>query len=605
MTITAFWPRLTGRLALWLSGALAAAMPAAAQDDLKAPLAAEVRFTGAAGRPLGVIRPDTPFGITLEIRSPLGAVPDDLRPMAWLRQREPSDLPCGETAAAYRATGRAALGSVDLNGVVLGVAMRDGAFIILDPERALATANLLTARRFDPPPSAIAADAADGAFLLSLPGTRPGTGRVLRVQPYGQSSLVAEGLGQPETLLAAQGGGGWLLDRATGEVLRLNGTGITQRLALGARQISGDAGSEPTARIAVTSTDRLRVIESDASIALDRAAPGILAAALTDSAALWLGATGLHLIWLDAPDQPQTIPLPGSFDRIEVSPEGRMAFLFARDRTGFVIVDLALGRVVQGADTDSPVAEMAFLPGTAILRLADHSAVGVMDLREISPRTEAAIGRVSLGPALPPTEGATLLAPLLPEPALLAVHADSYTGFVIDARNAVTGKPPMEAMRLRGGIPQIVRALDRSLRQIAPGRFVAAARLPREGEWEIVVSVGVGQLAFCAALPTPPAPSKPADQPGAIMAQPEAGGLVRLHFLAADGTPVAGLSGTLDLAALTGNWRGQTPFTTDADGLTVDSYDLGPRLPLVITTRDTAQGGQRAGFAPFVMEEIR
>ena len=99
---------------------------------------------------------------------------------------------------------------------------------------------------------------------------------------------------------------------------------------------------------------------------------------------------------------------------------------------------------------------------------------------------------------------------------MLAVHADSYTGFVIDARNAVTGKPPMEAMRLRGGIPQIVRALDRSLRQIAPGRFVAAARLPREGEWEIVVSVGVGQLAFCAALPTPPAPSKPADQPGAI-----------------------------------------------------------------------------------------
>lgn len=599
MTAAAFWRRLAQRLALCLPGAFA--MPAAAQEDLKAPLVAEVSFTDDAGRPLDLIQPDTPFEIALEIHSRLGAVPDDLRPMAWLRQRGPSDLPCGETAAAYRATGRAALGSVDLNGVVLGVAMADGAFIILDPERALATANLLSARRFDPAPAAIAADPADGAFLLSLPGTAPGTGRVLRMQPYGQSTLLADGLGQPGPLLAAQGGGGWLLDRATGEVLRLDGSGIAQRLALDARQIAGDAGSEPTARIAVTAPDRLRVIDSNGATVLDRAAPGILAAALTDSAALWLGAEGLHLLWLDAPDQPLSIPLPGSFDRIEVSPEGRMAFLFAQDRTGFVIVDLALGRVVQGADTGSPVAEMAFLPGTAILRLADQSAIGVMDLREISPRTEAAIGRVALGPAQPPVDGATLLAPLLPEPALLAVHADSYTGFVIDARHAVTGKPPMEAMRLRGGIPRIVRALDRSLRQIAPGHFVAAARLPRAGDWEIVVSVGVGQLAFCAALPTPPAPPDPAGLPGAITAQPEGSGLVRLRFLSADGRPVAGLSGTLDLAALTGNWRGQQPFTTDAEGLTADSYDLGPRLPLVITTRDTAQ----AGFAPFVMEEIR
>lgn len=595
------------RAARSLAGGILAALPAAAimaqEASLRAPLSAQVRFTDADGAPQSRILPGQPFDVVLEIRSELGAVPTDLLPMGWIRERGPFDLPCGETAAAYRASGRAAIGSVDLNGTVLGVVARDGAFTVLDPERALGAANLLTARHFQPPPAALAADPATGQFLLSLPGGEAGLGQVLAISPYGTQQVLASDLDDPATLVPAITGGAWLLEQGSGDVLRLDPAGPARHLALGATQIRGDGDTEPAQRLAVLSPDRLRVLEDDGRISLDAPAPGALAVGLNADAALWLAPGMLHVLWLDAPDQPLAIPLAGAFDRMEISPEGRMAYVFAHGRTGFGIVDLALGRMVQGADTESPVAEIAFLPDTALLRLADQSSVGVMDLREIAPDTEAVVGRVAIGPPRPmaEAEGAALLAPLLPEPSLLAVHAGSYSGFVLDGRHAVSGMPPMEALRLRGGVPQLVRALDRSLRQTAPGHFTAAAELPRAGDWELVVSVGIGQLAFCAPVPSPPAPQDTA-LPGQISPQPDKAGRTRLRFLAADGTPAGELNGVLELATLTGNWRATQPFATDAAGLTTDSYDLRAYLPLVVTTRGTAQGRDRAGFAPLILE---
>lgn len=581
--------------ALAAAGLLLVAGAALAQPALKAPLSATLHLADpASGAALPQVQPGQPFQLQLDFRAEVGSVPPDLAPLGWIRQRSPNDLSCAESAAAYRAAGRAALGSVDLNGIVLGVAARDGSFTVLDPLRALGSANLLSARRFDPAPAGLAADPRMGTFLLSLPGAKAGAGRAVALDAYGGERVLAQGLRQPGPILAAASGGGWLLDG--GDVVRL-GRGAALRLPLGARAIAGDAGTQGTRRLAVLAGDRLLVLDDTGSPLLDQPAPGALAVALGPEAALWLGADALHVLWLDAPDAAQAIPLPGDFDRLALDPGGRMAFLFAGDRSGFAVADLALGRVVQGAATDSPVAELGFLPGTAVLRLADQSGVGVMDLRQIAPGREAVVGHVALGAPQPLADSrdAALLAPYLPEPVMLAVHAGSYTGFVIDRRHAISGKPPMEALRLRGGIPQQVRALDRGLRRLGGGRFATTTRLPKPGDWELVVSAGIGQMAFCAGIPTPAAPVQASAQPGTIRAEPDGAGRVRLRFLGGDGQPAPGLSGTLELAALIGNWRGQRGFATDAAGLSADSYDLGAHLPLVVTARG-------ADFAPLVLE---
>ncbi|MFT4012703.1 MAG: hypothetical protein QM682_04705 [Paracoccus sp. (in: a-proteobacteria)] len=573
-----------------LAVALLAAGVAQGQD-LKPPLDASVRFLDPQGADLAQVVPGQPFQVALSFAARIGSVPSDLAPLAWLRQRGPGDLPCAETAAAYRATGSAALGSVDLNGRVLGVLARDGAMTVLDPQRALGTANLLAAHRFDPAPLDLAADPTAGRFLLTLPER----GELVALDPMGGTRVVARGLDRPGPLVAAASGGAWLVEQGSGDVLRPD---RGQRWSLGARAIAGDGA--PSRRLAVLSSDRLTVLGDDGTTLLSAPAPGALAVGLGPEAALWLGADALHVLWLDAPLAPaQRIALDGSFQRIAVSPEGRMVVLSAPDRLGFGVVDLARGRMVQSALTDSPVAEVAFLPQTAMLRLADGSAVGVMDLRGAAPAgAEPVLGRVSIGPrGAPDGPEARLLVPLSPEPAMLAIHADSFTGFVLDRRHAVSGKPAMEAMRLRGGIPRLAVALDRGLRPAGPGRFLASARLPRPGAWELVVSAGLGQMAFCAMLPVPPQLEAVQDQPGRIQAQADAQGRLRLLFLAGDGRPAADLAGMLDLAALTGNWRQRQGFRTDPRGVTTQSWDLRQRLPLVVTA-DPETGA----FAPLVLE---
>lgn len=562
---------------------------------LRAPLSASVRFSDPQGVTLNRVMPGQPFQIALSFTAQIGDLPANLAPLAWIRDKDDTDLPCGETAAAYRASGQASLGSVALNGLVLGVANRDGSVTVLDPQRSIGSANLLAARRFDPPPVALAADARNGTFLLALPGRAPGQGQVVAMTPQGGTRVLAKGLNRPGALVAAQAGGAWLLEVGSGDVLRLR-DGAVQRLALAARAVATDAIGR---RLAVLSADRVTVLQDDAP-PRHLAAPGANAVALSADAVLWLAGQTLHIAWLDATDLPaERVALSGDFDRMAISPEGRMLFLYARDRTGFALVDLARGRVVQGADTGSPVAEIAFLLDTAILRLADQSAVGVMDLRAIAPGREAVLGRVVLGPARPAEESrdGRLLAPLLPEPALLAVHAESFTGFVIDQRHAVSGKPPMEALRLRGGIPHLVQPLDRGLRPISGGAFITSALLPRPGNWELVVSAGIGQGAFCAMVPGPAAPAVAADAPGRILARAAPQGSMDLLFQTADGRPVAALSGTLDLAALIGSWRQRQDFVTDTAGIVHIASDLAQHLPLVVTlSGDT-------GFAPLVLEE--
>lgn len=573
---------------------LALLVPAAsaAAQEVKPPLTATVRFEDPRGAELTQIAPDQPFRLIVDFAAAVGSVPTDLAPMAWLRQPDENGLSCGETAAAYRATGSAALGSVDLNGPMLAVLSRDNALTVLDPRRSVGTANLVGARRLDSTPADMVADPGSGRWLLSLPST----GELLAVTPFGETETLARGLDRPGALVSAVSGGAWLLEEGSGDVLRPD-RGL--RLALGAQALAGDADRSPSRRLAVLSPGRVRVIRDDGTELLEMPAPDARAIGLNSEAVLALAPDKLLVGWLDAPEAPpQVIALDGHFDRLAVSPQGRMVYLFAHDRTGFAVVDLALGRVVQGAETSQPVAEIAFLPDTVLLRLADGSQVGVMDLRLIRPGTEAVVGHVTLGPAS--TQGGAgdrLLVPLLPEPAIMAIHADSYTGFILDGRHAVSGKPPMEALRLRGGIPRLVVALDRGLRAQGAGRFAATARLPQAGPWELVISTAIGQAAFCAMLPTPPGAPQPTVLIGQIQSLAASDGRIRLRFRNADGTPAAGIRGKVDLAMLMGNWRMRVPLSTDPQGLSVESWDLHARLPVVVTAELGA-----SDFAPLLIE---
>jgi len=311
-------------------------------------------------------------------------------------------------------------------------------------------------------------------------------------------------------------------------------------------------------------------------------------------ALLWLDDASLALSWEDAPDRVTRIALGRRHDGLAVSPAGRFAFAFGGGNEVSVI-DLALGRVVQVVGSASAVVEMAFLADAAVMRTEDGSLAGIMDLRMIHAGTEPVVGQFALGAGTAPSVGAVLLAPLAPEDQVLAVHAAGYTGFVLNATHGTSGKPPMEAIPLRGGIPRIVRALDRGLREEAPGRFATHARLPVAAPYELVVSAGLGEASFCAPVPMDLAPPDPRALPGTLVAEPTAQG-IRLRLSDGAGQPVARARGQLLITALMGNWRDRIDFQTGADGRTLASYRL-PKPPLAIVVES-----DEGRFQPLIME---
>lgn len=578
---------LVAALALLLAGGAAAQQAA---PDLRAPLSATTRFLKADGTEAAPIRAGQAFQVQIALRSDTGGLPRGIAPMAWLRPMAPGDLPCTETAAAYRATGRAAAGSVDLNGLMLGVLNRDGALTVLDPDRALGTANLVSAHRFSGSRVTMAADAAEGRFLVA--DAQAGT--VTAVPPLGDPAVLARGLGAPDAIRPAPDGGAWLIERDSGDLLRIGSAGIALRLPLGARDLAVAGRS-----VAVLAGDRMVMLDGRGRILHSLPAADARAVALRagqgGDAPVWLAGGALHVLWPDADGWTVRIPVDPAHDRLAVDPEGRFVLAFGGGGTVSVI-DLARSRVVQAVGSGQPVAEIAFIPDTAFLRTGDGSVIGILDLRLVAPGKQAVVGQRVIGPPQQAEEGTALLVPLLPEPALLAVHAGSYTGFVFDAGHATSAMPPMEALRLRGGVPRLVRALDGGLRQQAPGLFVATARLPQAVPYELVVSAGVGQASFCAPVPVDAAAPPATARPGRLLPVRDDGAPLRLRLVDGAGRPVANRSGRLVLQSLAGNWRGAGDFSTGPDGLFAAPFPAVP-VPMAVSVLLDGQS-----FEPLVME---
>lgn len=590
--------QVTHAAALAALMALAAAIPAAAESERRAALSATVAFATPEGQPLAEIAPGQAFRIEVALASATGAVPPGTPLLGWLRPMLPGDLPCAETAAAWRATRQGSTGSVDLNRQLLGVANEDGSFGIVDPRRNVGTANLVAAHRFDAPPTAIAAVAGRGAFLMSFAAE----GVVREVPVIGEPRVVAAGLDRPGEILQPTPEANLVLERGTGDLLLLGEPdqgGVARRLRLGAR--AATAGQDAVAALA---GDEVLLIAADGSDRARYSAPGAAAAAPVRDGVAWIDGQTLGVGWLDG-GALQAIVLPHRYSQLAVAPDGRRLLAFGAGEAEVAIVDLAVGRVVQLVGGYPPVTEVGFLPDTAFLLLGDDSAVGVVDLRLARPGAPPVVGKVALGPPSPPPSSAavtprSLLAPLLPEPSLLAVHAGSFTGFIVDATHATSGRPPMEAVALRGGIPQSVAVLDRGLREAEPGRFRAVAALPAPGPFELVVSAGIGQMSFCAPLPVAVAAAGPeADAPGRI--QPlAAGDGVRLRLVDAAGAPLADIAGRLAVSALDGNWRAAASLATDGLGLSRQAYDLPAGRALVVTAE--IAGGPT--LLPLLLEDL-
>ena len=217
---------------------------------------------------------------------------------------------------------------------------------------------------------------------------------------------------------------------------------------------------------------------------------------------------------------------------------------------------------------------VAFAGDAAFLMAPDQSGVSVLDLGSVGPGIAPILREVRLGPKTPgrvDEDVSGLLVSLDPSPQVLAVNAETYTGFVVDERSSMGDAPPMTAVRLRGGVPARVVVLDRSFNEVETGRFRTWTTLSEPGPHELVLTTGIGGMSVCFSFDAGPGPGftaaatqapRPLDLQLEGTARAGEPSLIRVALTDADGAAIAPLAPSLIVASLAFGWHRQIVPTT-------------------------------------------
>ena len=429
-----------------------------------------------------------------------GQAPRGLPLQGWVRPVQTGNSTCDQAVRGFLTTGSVPTGSVNLNTSVLAMQSRDGSLGVIDPKLNLMSANMLSAFRPGEVPAGLAVDSA-GMRLLA---TQSAQGTLLAFPvPGGDPVALAKGLQTPADIALTENGDLWIGALRGGRLTHLGHDGSPLgSIDMGhGRVILRDVADLPL--VAFSEAGAVRLIDRKTGDTLYEDASGeALAdvAAVGDTGVLSLpaGRAEAVLRYLDAPQAPITLSLGLEFARVSVSADGRFALAWTPGEGTFVLIDLARAQVVQPvALRDATLTEARIFNDAAYLLSHDGGFVGVIDLATVGLGRAAEITEVRLGvKGSRPLGDTALLVPLAPSPQLLAVDPVTQTGFVIEAMSGVNGMPPMDATRLRGGVPQKVLVVDRRFGETAPGRFSAVWAF-EAGDYELVLTTGITGLSSC------------------------------------------------------------------------------------------------------------
>lgn len=422
--------------------------------------------------------------------------------LGWVRVADANNPGCSKAAQNFRTTRRVPGGSVDLNGILIISLNRDASLSVVDPRLNLYSSNIVAAHKLDEAPTALAVDQRHMRALLA----QTQQGRILAAQLTGpERSTLVEGIPGVMSLAVSASGFIWAGDEQGGfHGFSPNGN-KRDHLILGQGPVNVRRQPDPDNDVigAFSGSGQAVMVEGSTGHKLmrtDFSAPVADMAFIEDQGAIavLVDTPQAEIRYADAPDIPLTINLGTAFERVAVGSDTRIALAFTPGDPVVAIIDLALGQVVQSlALNDASVSDVTFTDNAAFLLSHDGGFVGTIDLATVQLGKAAILRQADLGVRTQrPIEPGQLLLPLLPSPQVLAVEPQNQTGWLLNEVAASVEMPPMNSIRLRGGVPQSVHMVDRSFREESTGIF-ETTWVFEPGDYELVLTTYGAQISTC------------------------------------------------------------------------------------------------------------
>lgn len=479
---------------------LAVSPEIAGAQDARASLAAELDFFDPETR--RPVRPEAGTAIGLRVSLTdvtTGRAPRGLTVAGWVRSKAQENASCEEAAQAFRVTAQPPVGSVDLNGILLVSLNEDASVGVIDPKLNLQSSNMIAAANLDGPPSAMAVDVrsfralfvnAEGAGISSLSLLTGALKQHFKRQP-------------PLSDVVGGGERGIWVGRVDGHIFPFGDPDALRRVGDGA--VTFRKSSEPDSPLLAAFADQGGLLVFDGATGrtvfdVPQFEPLSDLALLWDGSAITVPVSGrvVRIVYPDAPGHSIDVPLGFKAGRVVASPDGRHAIAYSPGGSAAVVIDVARAEVVQPLELiDSTLAEVTFTDDAAYLLSLDGGFAGLIDLSSVSLGRGAQIRKIDLArKSAQPRSTEGLLVPLWPSPQVLAVSPETQTGWLLHDDQAVGEMPPMDSVRLRGGVPSRVAVIDRSFRETGPGVFETVALVPG-GDHELVLTTGIGGMTAC------------------------------------------------------------------------------------------------------------
>ena len=451
-----------------------------------------------------------------------GAPVRGLMPLGWMSRRgeggAPDEGACRAKVKSFMAGLLSARAEVDLNRFLLWTLNEDGTLSAIDPQVAFSRTKLLHVVTLAGRGISFALHPEHESLYVTLGG-----GRGLAIVDTRRGLVrrnVPVGAEPARVVISPDGRAVWVGNDGDGTVSVLDARSgdarATLRVGPGHHEFAFASGGR-AAWITSSGGDSVAVfdtetLESIGEVAVGAGAASIAASDVAGAVHVARGARG-EVVFIDSARRAVAgrAALRPGLSAIRFDPGGRFAFALNPGAGEVSLIDAATGAVAHTLAGLPGPDEVTFTDAFAYLHHRDAGRISLVDRAAMGRASPPPVVHVEVGQRAPsaPPRGA-FAAPIAPAPdgrsVFVANPADRAIYHYVEGMMA-----PIGTLSGQGRVPRSVLVEDRSLEEVRPGVYAAAARLGAEGVHDVEILLDDPRVAVCLeATVAPRPPSVPA-----------------------------------------------------------------------------------------------